>query len=507
MFLYESISTLGEAPTSSSTAEAIGAYVASLRDTVVASKAAAINAYNGLKTVRADLDLPFMSGPVGEGGGDGNGWSPDLEQQAVDITAMANLLIAAADDVLNQKRRLFWDDKLQNFAIEGFATDTLRLQTDANGVPVLVDASGNPQHVTGQVGVAPVIVFGVVALALVQALILYLLIDQALKTVQVIAEQKTQKTLADAVKKHADLVATGKATAEDAAKLNKSMYDGATSLQKEQTSSQAAKKGFESDTLKTLGYIALGLGILYAIVKLVPTPAQRGMLLPSPVKSNPRKKSFSERAVLQDMAKTLMVPASELSIDDGGRGLSSFGEGTFYYVEYADRGYVVAPDDDAAHRLAIAVVTQDLEQEPEIFNQTFLESYIDEDRLRRELQSDVEESNRDHAREMSERELVAEANRQGIDVEENEDGDPADVDKVVDDVAEAMTADQLRNPLEYLEEIYGDEATKRAIEIAGIDVREAAEAAVRDDGEGHFLSHYDGEMRETAGGRPYWRTD
>jgi len=293
MFLYESISTLGEVPTSSSTAEAIGAYVASLRDTVVASKAAAISAYNGLKTVRADLDLPFMSGPVGEGGGDGNGWSPDLEQQAVDITAMANLLIAAADDVLNQKRRLFWDDKLQNFAIEGFATDTLRLQTDANGVPVLVDASGNPQHVTGQVGVAPVIVFGVVALALVQALILYLLIDQALKTVQVIAEQKTQKTLADAVKKHADLVATGKATAEDAAKLNKSMYDGATSLQKEQTSSQAAKKGFESDTLKTLGYIALGLGILYAIVKLVPTPAQRGMLAPA---KNPRREEADETA-------------------------------------------------------------------------------------------------------------------------------------------------------------------------------------------------------------------
>ncbi len=506
MFVYQDIGTLGAPPTPDSTADAIGAYVAGLRDTVVASKAAAISAYNGLKKVRADLDLPFMSGPVGEGGGDGNGWSPDLEQQAVDITAMANLLIAAADDVLAQKRRLFWDDQMKNFAIEGFATDTLRLQTDANGVPVLVDAAGSPQHVTGQVGVAPIIVFGVVALAVVQALILYLLIDQALKTVQVIAEQKTQKTLAEAVKKHADLVATGKATAEDAAKLNKSMYDGATSLQKEQTSSQAAKKGFESDTLKTLGYIALGLGILYAIVKFIPSPSSRARAPALPA-TNPRKKSFSERAVLQDMAKTLMVPASALSIDDGGRGLSSFGEGTFYYVENAGRGYVVAPDDDAAHRLAIAVVTQDLEQEPEIFNQSFLESYIDEDRLRRELQSDVEESNRDYAREMSERELVAEANRQGIDVEENEDGEPADVDKVVDDVAEAMTNDQLRNPLEYLEEIYGDEATKRAIEIAGIDVREAAEAAVRDDGEGHFLSHYDGEMRETAGGRPYWRTD
>lgn len=283
MFLYDAIdrySHLGQPPTPDSTAEAIGAYVAGLRDTVAASKAAALGAYNALKKVRADLDLPFMSSPSGEGGGGGDGWSPDLEQQAVDITAMANLLIAAADDVLAQKRRLFWDDKLKNFAIEGFATDTLRLQTDANGVPVLVDATGAPQHVTGQVGVAPVIVFGVVALALVQALILYLLIDQALKTVQVVAEQQTQKTLAKAVKAHADLVASGKATPDEAEKLNRSMYDGAAALQKAQAASSAAK-GFESDTLKTLGYIALGIGILYAIVKLVPSPAQRGMLAPA----------------------------------------------------------------------------------------------------------------------------------------------------------------------------------------------------------------------------------
>jgi hypothetical protein len=271
MMIFE-LNQLGQAPTPSSTSEAIGAYVAGLRDSVLGSKKSAVNAYNTLKSVRSNLGLPFMSS--GGEGGDQNGWSPDLEQQAVDVVAMANILTAAADDVLAQKRKLYWDDKLQNFAVEGLPGDVLRLQLDANGVPVLVDANGNQQHVTGQVGAVPVIVMvGVAAIVLIQALIIYLLIDKALQTLQVIAEQQTQKTLAQAVKKHADLVASGKATADDAAKLNKSMYEGATELQKQSTSAQGAKKGFESDTLKTLGYIALGLGVLYAVVKFMPKPS------------------------------------------------------------------------------------------------------------------------------------------------------------------------------------------------------------------------------------------
>lgn len=283
-------------PGPSSTSEAIGAYVAALRDSVMGSKTSALKAYSTLKTVRTTLGLPFMSAPAGEGAADQGGWSPDLEQQAVDVVGMANILISAADDVLNQKRKLYWDDKLQNFAIEGFQTDLLRLQLDANGVPVLVDAQGNPQHITGQIGAVPVIVMvGVAALVLVQALLIYLLIDKALQTLQVIAEQQTQKTLAQAAKKHADLVASGKATADDAAKLNKSMYEGATELQKQQTSSQAAKKGFESDTLKTLGWIALGLGVLYAVVKFFPKPGGSPAMA-RPLALNPRREEADEHA-------------------------------------------------------------------------------------------------------------------------------------------------------------------------------------------------------------------
>ncbi len=341
------INHLGQPPTPSSTLEAIGSYVAGLRDSVASAKKEAVNAYNTLKKVRANLSLPFMSAASGESGTDGNGWTPDLEQQAVDVTAMANLLVAAADDVLAGKRKLFWDDQLKNFSIEGFQSDMLRLQLDAAGVPVLVDASGNQQHITGQVGVAPVVIFGVgAALVLVQALILYLLINKALQTLQVIAEQKTQKTLAEAAKKHADLVASGKATAEDAAKLNKSMYDGATSLQKEQTSSAAAKKGFESDTLKTLGFIALGLGILYAIVKLVPTPAQRGMLAPARnPKGYPYEKSPTGRYILlRDGSEVMRGTEQDV--------WEYIHKNHSYSVEHALRyeGYHLIPDNSARRR-------------------------------------------------------------------------------------------------------------------------------------------------------------
>lgn len=60
--------------------------------------------------------------------------------------------------------------------------------------------------------------------------------------------------------------------------------------------------------------------------------------------------------------------------------------------------------------------------------------------------------------------------------------------------------------MSYLEDIYGrEEAVKQAIEIAGLDVAEAAKDAIGSDGAGHFLSSYDGETHETSAGLVYWR--
>ena len=219
-----------------------------------------------------------------------------------------------------------------------------------------------------------------------------------------------------------------------------------------------------------------------------------------------------EDSVLLEMARELDADPDDLSINDTGRGFSSFGVDTFWLVELGKQGYVVARDDDAVEELAIAVVTQDLESEPELFNQNFLESHINTDRLRRDLQSDTESSNYDDFSEMDDDDLIREAERYGVDVEiyTLEDGsmEPADSDGLAETLAAKKTEEDLKDPIAYLQEIYGDaEGIKQAIQIAGIDIESAAKEAVNDDGAGHFLSSYDGEIRETKRGLPFWRTD
>ena len=143
--------------------------------------------------------------------------------------------------------------------------------------------------------------------------------------------------------------------------------------------------------------------------------------------------------------------------------------------------------------------------EPEIFNKDFIESHINTDRLRRDLHNDVRDMAEEDLRDMSDREFWRTAERY-IDVpEEDEDGDMPDTDDYVEDVAEKMAEERLKDPMEYLEEIYGDEAAAQAIKIAGFDVDAAAEDAVDTDGWQHFLSHYDGSSDETESDFVFWR--
>jgi len=92
----------------------------------------------------------------------------------------------------------------------------------------------------------------------------------------------------------------------------------------------------------------------------------------------------------------------------------------------------------------------------------------------------------------------------------DEDGNEEDLrdptENELSELAEKRVEDQLRDPMQYLSDIYGDkEAVEQAIKIAGIDVDAAAEDAVDTDGWEHFLSRYDGHSHETASGFVYWR--
>lgn len=228
-------------------------------------------------------------------------------------------------------------------------------------------------------------------------------------------------------------------------------------------------------------------------------------------KRKPKSIDFDdEDEVLREMAKELGVDPSDLTIRSSH--MESFGTGTYWQVSAGRQEWHVAENEESATDLAVAIVTQDLEHEPEIFNQSFIESHIDKDRLRRDLSSDVEESKRDYLRHLDNDDFWKEAGKWGgVEVPERDEetGDFRDpTDKEFEAVVESMTETELREPLAYLEDIYGrEDAVKKAIEIAGIDVEAAAKEAVSTDGPGHFLSGYDGHMRDTPRGLVYWRTN
>ena len=268
--IYDSLATtwLGETPPDASGSPAAwGAYVEALRDQILVSKAGAISAYNTLKQVRSNLGLPFMSSAGGEGGSDLGAWSSEYEQQAVDIIAMSKVFVDGVNDALAGKRKLMWDDQVKDYAIEGFPGES-RLQYDANGAPVLVDAAGYPEHAKGQVG-NPV-VFGVIAgLAVVQSVGIGFLVYKAFETFQVVAQQKTERTVAEATKKNAELVEKGLATPAEAKALNDSIYKGATDLRKAATEPKAKETDAIASAVKTIAWVGLGVGVLYVVAQVV----------------------------------------------------------------------------------------------------------------------------------------------------------------------------------------------------------------------------------------------
>jgi hypothetical protein len=211
-----------------------------------------------------------------------------------------------------------------------------------------------------------------------------------------------------------------------------------------------------------------------------------------------------EDAVLSSVAKELETEADELSIKED-RGLSGFGEGTIYLVKWGRDEYNVAENYDQAYALAVAVVKQDLEQEPELFNKDFIEQHINKDKLRDKLEGDVIDMRIDDLTDMTAGEFWREWEREGMDPPDSEEQEASQ--KQIEELAAEQAQQQLQDPMQYLEDIYGDDAAAKAIEIAGIDIDAAADDAVDTDGWEHFLARYDGNSHETASGLVYWRVN
>jgi hypothetical protein len=210
-----------------------------------------------------------------------------------------------------------------------------------------------------------------------------------------------------------------------------------------------------------------------------------------------------EDAVGEEMAKVLGVDVVAIRESH----YADFGVGKVYLVESGTKEYYVAENEDQAEELALAMVKQDLENEPEIFNKTFLEGHIDTDKLRDALYSDVHSARFDELASRRPNDFWEAYEAEGFTApEEDEDGDrPDPTNGQIDELAESQAKRELKDPMQYLEDIFGGEATEQAMKMVGFDVDAAAQEAVDSDGAGHFLSPYDGETRETPSGFVYWR--
>lgn len=271
------------------------AYLKALRDQLQGDWARAKTAYLALKKVREGLGLPFIDDSiVAETGSHPPGaWTSNEQTQVEDLQAMTTLIVKAFDDVIAGKRKLQWDQKGGFFTIEALPDDLLRLELSANGVPVLVDTkTGQATHVPGSVGI-PNFVWVATAATSVLALPAYFVVDAAVNTLTDVAEQRTLQVIAN---RQFDCVQSGKCTPAEAAALTKAVFDGASGV-REAKAKQAAAEGKPTsdlaDTAKTLGWVALGLGVLYAVVRLIPAGALGGAgsakLLPAAPAANPTR--------------------------------------------------------------------------------------------------------------------------------------------------------------------------------------------------------------------------
>jgi hypothetical protein len=274
-------------------------------------------------------------------------------------------------------------------------------------------------------------------------------------------------------------------------------------------------------------------------------------------------------------------------------------EVSYMILRQGDRDYYVFRDDDEAEKYATEQVTDDLENYPENFNQSFIEGHVNTERLDDLLWSDVENMRREDYEENKERFLE---NYTDFDPDEAfEEGDEPDLEQLakavtefVDDAAtegwfikqyagveppddpespefdeaarkakavflalspeeQVAALDERRDVaghklsywgwgeldrsdvfgisderkeelmdeafeswledykdkfdgMEWLEEIYGrgGEAVKEAIRLVGINVEEAAEDAIRQDGWQNYVSSYDGNSYDLPSGAVYF---
>lgn len=247
------------------------AYIRSIRNQMVNSWNEARAAYLTLQKVRESFGLPLIT-PAGEAVEEQGALNARQNQVFLDLAAAADFLAKVADDVLAGKRQVGYDSA-DGMVIELLPEDTMKAATVDGRLRLVNVSDGAPVPVTGTISAVPILVWA--GMAAVTALALYYVVDSNSQTMKAVAQVKMLETVSS---QNAELVASGKATPEQAAKMTSAVFAGATALE---TAKGAARES-ESEsgiqgTVRTVMWVALGIGVLYFAAKVIPpllTPAR-----------------------------------------------------------------------------------------------------------------------------------------------------------------------------------------------------------------------------------------
>lgn len=238
---------------------------------------------------------------------------------------------------------------------------------------------------------------------------------------------------------------------------------------------------------------------------------------PPPVMTGNPQEDWLDWDDLEDWQRTA---AMEMFAELGEIALERYTDEAMDVATDRNHDYRVYENDDAAERIAIAEVKDQLNDEPGLFTQDWLERFINLERLRDTLYQDARDDdywNDQYPTEEDKLNFLVEQDKLDrddfLDAEGNElqQGEftpemEQAIESAFEDHIESNAKERVEDPIAYLEEFENHEdAVKRAIDMVGINDQEAAEDAVSTDGWQHFLARYDGESHDLPSGAVYVR--
>lgn len=178
--------------------------------------------------------------------------------------------------------------------------------------------------------------------------------------------------------------------------------------------------------------------------------------------------------------------------------------------------WVIAVDEETAENLARERVREDLEDQPEIFNQDWLIGQMDDDRAEDYFRRIYDEMNQGYVGDIESESdddypnrLRSEMVGRNLITEEQAKDEDFEIEDFKEDFIEQMTQDKIdegRGGYDHYAFNFGEEQAKKLVKDNNlIDIDDATDNAIKTDGWQHFVSSYDGNSTDLPNGMVMWR--